>query len=130
MLSPVDLATGKAKDYFYLDTGKLLDEHASNQNWQNEHLFVPAQRVEHDKGPSGEFKLLVDGDIVRVKSEGLVKVNPQDKEGLADILALDNFSEQSLLHTLRVRFRKVLDLSREMSLLLPLPPPFFSSSHS
>jgi hypothetical protein len=105
MLSPtVDLATGKDKVFFYLDTSKLLDKQTVTQLWREENLFIPAQLVGLE---NSEAKLVVNGDVLRVQSDGLVQVSSQDKEGLADILSLDNFSEQSLLHTLRVRFFKV-----------------------
>ena len=104
--SPVDLATGKAKAYFFLNPPDVLDKQvAYDAEWRDLNLYEPGVLVDSN---GAESKLrLASGDVVTVKSDGLVKCHKQDFEGVNDILLLDNFSEQSLLHTIRVRFRRV-----------------------
>ena len=42
-----------------------------------------------------------------MRSTGLQKVEAQEMEGVDDILHLNNFSEMSLIHTLRTRYHQV-----------------------
>ncbi|KAG5180370.1 myosin 29 [Tribonema minus] len=66
--------------------------------------------------PATVFRTLENGDMLAKTADGeahrLVsaatakKVSAQDTEGVADILQLNNFSEMSLLHTLRVRYAR------------------------
>ena len=49
---------------------------------------------------------LPSNEVVRVRSTGLQKVEAQEMEGVGDILHLNNFSEMSLIHTLRTRYHQ------------------------
>jgi len=107
MQSPLkDLATGKNKVYVYLDPNQIVDKQNYDHDWRDLHLYMPGVLVE-----SGEdevkVRMTASGDIVRVKNDGLLHVEAQDKMGVPDIMGLDNFSEQSLLHTIRLRFERV-----------------------
>ena len=101
-----DLATGKTKVYYFLDPKKIAEKSVSfDADWQDTNLFVPGVLVEGDEA---KCKLrLSSGDIVTVPTEGLVKLSEQDHRGVPDILHLDNFSQQSLIHTIRLRFKRV-----------------------
>lgn len=50
---------------------------------------------------------LPSGDIVRMSCVGLQMVGEDDVLGVSDILHLNNFSEKSLVHTLRLRYQRV-----------------------
>ena len=107
MQSPLkDLATGKNKVYVYLDPNQIVDKQNYDHEWRDLHLYMPGVLVE-----SGEDEVKVrmtsSGDIVRVKNDGLLNVEAQDEMGVPDIMGLDNFSEHSLLHTIRLRFERV-----------------------
>ena len=110
VLSPtVDLATGREKNYVYLDPEKMLDKNGREFDfqWRDVNLYMPGVMVDFDES-KGEAKLrLPGGEVVRVASDGLAKVHKQDMLGVQDILQLDNFSPQSLIHTIRARFHKV-----------------------
>jgi len=106
VLSPVDLATGKANAYFFLNPDDILDKSLDlDMEWRDINMFIPGVLVENS-GKEAKLRL-PDNKVVRVASSGLVAVSRQDKEGVMDILHLDNFSEQSLLHTIRARFERV-----------------------
>jgi hypothetical protein len=129
MQSPVkDLATGKEKIYVYLDPNQIVDKQNYDHEWRDLYLYMPGVLVERGEDEV-KLRMPISGDIVRVKSEGLLMMEAQDKEGVPDILSLDNFSEPSLVHTIRLRFERVR--CREASLLFPLfrpmppaaPPP-------
>ena len=94
------------KTYFYFDPERILDKNTYDQQWRDVHLYMPGVLLDHDDS-KGESKLrLPGGEVVRVSSAGLVRVQPQDLDGVPDILQLDNFSEQSLVHTIRERFHR------------------------
>jgi hypothetical protein len=100
----VDIVTGKEVVSVYFDPAKSSDFDSSNDDSLGENLFIPASIVK-DEGDT----LLVrvpNGDVYRMLSDSLVRVSEQDDEGVDDILKLRDFSEKSLIHTLRVRYAK------------------------
>lgn len=102
----VDLATGKPTDFFYFDPEKCLEK-VEDEEWFDQHLFVPAGLVEHDDEKAEALLRLPSNDVVRVRSTGMRKVDQQEMEGVPDILQLNNFSEMSLILTLRTRYDEV-----------------------
>ena len=109
----VDLLTGQAQSYYFFDPDDAIGlRQEQDDDWREEQLYVPGALVEQSASspttpPSStdEVRLrLATGEVVRVTSMGLQRVDPQDTIGVPDILLLNNFSEKSLLHTLRVRY--------------------------
>eukprot|EP00968_Pinguiococcus_pyrenoidosus_P024889 scaffold5143_cov231-Pinguiococcus_pyrenoidosus.AAC.8 len=73
---------------------------------QNEKaLFQPVPIVDEEQG--GEYihvQLSEDANCVRLKRSDVVDVEAEATRGVEDISMLDNFCEQAMLHTLRVRY--------------------------
>ena len=113
MSAQVDLLTGQAKSYYFFNPEDALDSSPEyhDEDWCDERLFVPGALVEQATDADEARLQLPTGEIVRVSSIGLQRVDPQDTVGVPDILLLGNFSEKSLLHTLRVRYEQVTTIS-------------------
>ena len=45
--------------------------------------------------------------VFKFPTDGVKEMTEQDEKGEPDILQLNDFSEESLLHTLRVRYERV-----------------------
>lgn len=68
-------------------------------------LYTPAAVMKVLDG--GELMVKTeDGEQHRLKAASLKRVAPQDLQGVPDILQLNDYSEMSLLHTLRVRYER------------------------
>jgi myosin heavy subunit len=98
----IDIVTGKPLASVFFDPSKAVDCSNTDYDWIGENLYVPACVVKEETGlltvslPSGE--------VYRMTSA--CRVTDRDDEGVDDILKLRDFSEMSLIHTLRVRYYK------------------------
>jgi hypothetical protein len=98
----VDIVTGKAMASVFFDPSKAIDCNNTNYDWIGENLYVPASVVKEE----GDILTvcLPNGEIYRMSEAN--RVTDNDDEGVDDILKLRDFSEQSLVHTLRIRYYK------------------------
>ena len=102
----VDLVTGKEIVLVYFDPLNAIDcnQFIDNQQWLGEFLYSPARVIKEED--NHVIVALQNGDLIKMKSDSIVKVTNQDDKGVDDILQLHNFSEKSLIHTLRVRYQR------------------------
>lgn len=115
----VDIVTGKELVSVYFDPAKVKGgEMPKDLDWQGAHLYVPAAVVKEE---SGVLTVRLSGGEV-LKMTDAVKMANQDDEGIEDILKLHNFSEMSLVHTLRVRYAKDEIYTLVGSILISLNP--------
>lgn len=98
----VDIVTGKTLASVFFDPSKSIDCKNTDYDWLGENLYLPASVVREECGvltvslPNGEI----------FKMTNACKVTDNDDEGVDDILKLRDFSEMSLVHTLRIRYYK------------------------
>lgn len=99
----VDIVTGRELTSVYFDPSKIISgEVSKDADWQGLNYFAPAAVIKEEEGiltirlPSGE--------VLKIKDAKNVTDN--DDEGVDDILKLKDFSEMSLIHTLRVRYNR------------------------
>jgi hypothetical protein len=96
----VDIVTGKEVISVYFDPNKSCDCDNNDYDWIGENLYAPSCIVKDDgtfisvRLPSGEVYKMTDA----------TRVTDNDDEGVDDILKLRDFSEMSLIHTLRIRY--------------------------
>jgi myosin heavy subunit len=98
----VDIVTGKELVSVYFDPNKVMgnDANARGPEWIGLNLFAPASVIKEENNavtvrlPAGEVLKMTDP----------IKISENDDEGVEDILKLKDFSEMSLLHTLRQRY--------------------------
>ena len=108
-LSKIDLVTGNQLKYVYLDPTILADDASTiiETDWLDENLYTPASVVKEEKGIM--TLRLTNGDVVKtIPNCYSIKVTEDDDAGVNDILLLRDFSEQSMLYTLRVRYSRDL----------------------
>jgi hypothetical protein len=99
----VDIVTGKELVSVYFDPAKVLQLDASRDaDWIGVNYFAPAAVIKEE---SGTLTVRLPGGELMKMSEP-TKVTDQDDEGVDDILKLRDFSEMSLIHTLRVRYSR------------------------
>jgi len=103
-LQSLDLLTGKEIVLVYFDPYLAIDCNNNDNQWIGENLYIPARVIREEEDYN--VVALQNGDIFKMPSNGIIKVTPQDDQGVDDILALSNFSEKSLIHTLRVRYAR------------------------
>jgi myosin V len=100
----VDIVTGKELSSVYFDPKKLVsgDVNSKDSEWLGLNYFAPAAVIKEE----GEILTvrLSSSDVFKMKQA--VKVTDNDDEGVEDILKLREFSEMSLIHTLRVRYNR------------------------
>lgn len=102
----VDIVTGNELVSVYFDPTKALDcVQAQDINWLGENLYVPANVIKEDSDGFVSLRLN-NGDVFKMPSGVSIKISDQDDTGVDDILQLRDFSEMSLIHTLRVRFAR------------------------
>jgi hypothetical protein len=102
-LMTVDIVTGKELIYIYLDPIKVIETNNLSPEWFDEHFYTPASIVKEE--PNSILTLrLINGEIVKVNGCDATKISPQDDTGVNDILNLRDFSEKSMIYTLRVRY--------------------------
>lgn len=103
-LATIDIATGKHLVNIYFDPKNIVDSSADalNDTWLDYHLYEPANVL---KDENGILTIrMTDGKLFKSSSATSCFVHEQDNEGVDDILKLREFSEMSLIHTLRVRY--------------------------
>lgn len=101
----VDIVTGKELVYIYFDPTKVVENSNNiNQDWMDEQLFTAASIVKEDA--TTITLRLCNNEVVKVDRASMVKISPQDDLGEKDILKLREFSEMSMLYTLRVRYER------------------------
>ncbi|RYG68617.1 hypothetical protein EON64_04785 [archaeon] len=97
----VDIVTGKELVSVYFDPAKVLQlDPARDADWIGQNFFAPAAVIKDD---SGVLTVRLPGGEV-IKLSGATRITKNDDEGVDDILKLRDFSEMSLIHTLRVRY--------------------------
>jgi myosin-7 len=102
----VDIVTGNELVSVYFDPTKALDcVQAQDLNWLGENLYVAANVIKEDSDGFVSLRLN-NGDVFKMPSGILIKISDQDNAGVDDILQLRDFSEMSLIHTLRIRFAR------------------------
>ena len=79
-------------------------ESSTSQAITHKHLFSPCTIVKKEEG----FTLTKtsDGTLYKLKSDKLIQLTSQDRQGLGDVLHLPNITEPSLLHALRLRYKR------------------------
>jgi myosin heavy subunit len=100
----IDIVSGKELVFIYFDPEKALDCFKTDNDWLGENKYIPACIVKED-GPNFIVKL-PNKEVYKVPQKMITNVSNQDDEGIEDILNLQDFSEMSLIHTLRVRFHR------------------------
>jgi myosin-5 len=105
-LASVDIVTGRALESVYLDPRLAIGFTIPSEDWLGRHYLLPATVIKQNE-TDGELTVkIASGDVFRIPAASAVPVSAQDDDGIADILGLHDFSEKSLLHTLRVRFQR------------------------
>ena len=102
----VDIVTGQKLVSVFFDPTQSPEplSEAADHDWLGKNLYVPAAIIKEDE--SGLLSVrLPSGDVYKMLP-GASKVGDQDCEGVEDILQLKEFSEMSLIHTLRVRYAR------------------------
>jgi myosin heavy subunit len=99
----VDIVTGRELISVYFDPAKVVSGDVNkDSDWQGLNYFAPAAVIKDEDNvltvrlPSGEV----------LKMKDAKNVTDDDDEGVDDILKLKDFSEMSLIHTLRVRYNR------------------------
>jgi Myosin head (motor domain) len=99
----IDIVTGRELINVYFDPQRALDAEGIDDDWLATHLYEPASIIKEDNGIL--TVRLVAGERVFKMTSGS-QVTEQDAEGVDDILKLREFSEMSLIHSLRVRYAR------------------------
>ena len=102
----IDILTGKEIQRVYFDPTRAIGVIIPDDDWLGDHLFVPASIVGHDEKHDTLSLKVPDGVVYKVPRNSVSYINPQDDEGVYDILKLHKFSEMSLVYTLRVRYNR------------------------
>ena len=98
----VDIVTGKNVVSVYFDPSEAVDFESKDESWLGKYLYDPAVVVKDD-GDILSVKLS-NGEVYKINSKAAVKVTEQDDAGVDDILMVSEFSEKSLIHSLRTRY--------------------------
>ncbi len=100
----VDIVTGKELITVYFDPNKVVNKNemtAKGTEWAGLNLYAPASVIKDDNG-TFTIRLVNGGEVMKVTDP--IRITDHDDEGVDDILKLKDFSEMSLLHTLRTRY--------------------------
>lgn len=115
----VDIVTGRDLTSVYFDPTKVVSGDISKDpDWLGLNFYAPAAVIKEEDDvltirlPSGEV----------LKTKDVKKVTDNDDEGVDDILRLKDFSEMSLIHTLRVRYNRDEIYTMVGSILISLNP--------
>lgn len=96
--------TGKEIVQVYFDPEKLIDiTDTKDYDWVGKNFFTPCELVKDEGGGVASVRL-PSGEVLKQSSAS--KVTTNDEEGVDDILKLTDFSEMSLVHSLRVRYER------------------------
>ena len=103
----VDVMNGTkmVKVYFDPSAALDLDKTIHTEEWLDNNLYQPGAIVKSNDEDDTVVVRLTNG-LVKMTSANLSKVTEQDNDGIEDILKLREFSEMSLIHTLRVRYMR------------------------
>lgn len=102
----VDIVTGRDLLSVYFDPNQAIGFTIPNDEWLGRHYLLPGSVIKQCEAEGELTVKLASGDVFKIPMEGAVHVTAQDDEGIDDILGLHDFSEKSLLHTLRVRYQR------------------------
>jgi hypothetical protein len=104
----IDIVTGQkiVKVYFDPTLAIDLDKAVHTEDWIDHSLYQQCTIVRHNVDEGIVSVKLASGHVVKMRDSHLSKVCDQDSAGVADILKLKEFSEMSLIHTLRVRYAR------------------------
>ncbi len=126
--STVSLVTGEEEKFVFWDPKCCIVDSKSGSKDLSKDCSYVAKWV---YSPASVCKIL-DGDEILVKtgdgekhrmsSTAIKRVRPQDREGVSDILQLNDFSEPSLLNTLRVRYQRDDMYTRVGPILVSINP--------
>ena len=100
----IDIVTGLEIVSVYFDPEESIDFNNSDEAAVGKHLYEAATIIKDD-GELMSVKLH-NGDVYKIQSKTAVKITDQDDLGVEDILVLREFSEKSLIHTLRCRYTR------------------------
>ena len=100
----IDIVTGLEVVSVYFDPEESVDFNNSDEAAVGKHLYEAATIIKDD-GNLMSVKLH-NGDVYKIHSKTAVKITEQDDQGVEDILVLREFSEKSLIHTLRCRYTR------------------------
>ncbi len=124
----VSLVTGEEEKFVFWDPEScVVDPKSSSKDLLKDHSYVAKWLY----SPASVCKILDgneiliktgDGEKHRMSSAAAKRVRPQDREGVSDILHLNDFSEPSLLHTLRVRYQRDEVYTRVGPILISINP--------
>ena len=89
----------------YFDPARSVDHHGDSE-LAGPLLYTPATVLERSADGTTVKLRTADCELRSVAAEGLRAVAADDEVGLADVMQLADFSERSLLHTLRVRYAR------------------------
>lgn len=101
----VDIVTGKELVSVYFDPNKTVDFANVEDSWTKENLYSPAAVLKEDADNVISVRL-TNGEVVKMNGTEAIRIGDQDDEGVVDILRLRDFSEMSLIHTLRIRYAR------------------------
>jgi len=97
------VVTGKELISVYFDPNKVVESELSrDEDWHGRNFYLPAAVTKEDSGVL--TVRLPEGDVLKMQDAKNVSEN--DADGVDDILKLRDFSEMSLIHTLRVRYER------------------------
>jgi len=105
----VDIVTGQKLVSVYFEPALVpegVPEAASDQEWLGKNLYLPAAIIKDDTENGLVSVRLPSGDVYKMTSCSATRVADQDDDGVDDILKLKEFSEMSLIHSLRVRYAR------------------------
>jgi len=101
----MEIVTGKELVCIYFDPSKVVENSSSiSQEWMEEQLYTAAAIVKEDT--KNVTLRLCNDELVKVDRSSTFKISLQDDIGEKDILKLREFSEMSMLYTLRVRYER------------------------
>jgi hypothetical protein len=102
----IDIVTGQEIQRAYFDPTRAIGLIIPDDDWLGDHLFVPASIVGHDEKHDTLSLKVPEGGVYKVPRNSVAYINPQEDEGVHDILKLHKFSEMSLIYTLRIRYNR------------------------
>ena len=98
----IDIVSGKEIIYVYFNPEAAIDCTKKDAEWLGENKFIPASVIKEED--ANFVVMLPNKEIFRIPQKSCSRVTLQDEAGVDDILNLQDFSEMSLIHTLRVRY--------------------------